>query len=275
MPEKKQERKSMIKLILIIALLYSGIVLLFYFAQRQLIYFPSQYAPKPQDVGVGDMQVVSLHTSDNITLKAWYRPQTIAHKPTIVYLHGNAGGIGHRAMQIQPFLRKGYGVLLVSWRGYSQNPSYPTEQGLYNDAEAAIDFLQKQGVKPKCLVLYGESIGCAVAIEMATKYPVGALILLSPFTSLVDIGSYHYPFLPISWLFKDRYNSLKKARDVQTPTLIIHGENDHIVPPQFGQKLFEAMNEPKEMRLVRDRGHNDLFELGPVMQFIDERVHCE
>jgi len=265
----------MVKLLVAIAVFYSAIVLFFYVVQRKLIYFPSSYAPQPLDVGVGDMRIVELQTNDGITLRAWYKPAATTNKPTIVYFHGNAGNIGHRAMHVKPFLQKGYGVLLVTYRGYSQNPSYPSEEGLYLDAQSALNFLQKQKVNFSCIALYGESIGCAVAIEMATKYPVGALILLSPFTSLVALGKYHYPFLPISMLLKDRYNSLEKASYVHTPTLIIHGKYDNIVPVQFGQKLYEALDEPKEIQLISDRGHNDLFEPALIMDFLMRTLQCQ
>ena len=149
--------------------------------QRRLVYFPSQTAPLPENAGVPEMEVVKLKTNDGLTLKAWYRPCLHTQSATLVYFHGNAGRIGYRAPLVKPYLNEGFGVLLVTYRGYSGNPGNPNEKGLYEDGIAAIEFLKQQGVAEESLVLMGESIGCAVAIEMATRYRVGALVLQAPF----------------------------------------------------------------------------------------------
>ena len=261
---------TMIKIVLSIIVLYVVVLLLFYCLQRSLIYFPSSYAaPTPQAAGVGQMQMVSLHTDDGLTLNAWYHPPKEPYKPTIVYFHGNAGHIGNRAIIIMPFLTKGYGVLLVTYRGYSGNPGKPSEKGFYQDARAALQFLKAKGVPLSSLVLYGESIGTAVAIQMATEYHIGALVLQAPFTSLTDIGQYHYPIFPIRWMLKDTFTCLEKAKNVHVPVLILHGENDNIIPPSMSRPLFEAFPGPKKALYIPNRGHNDLYEPLQVIQFIE------
>jgi pimeloyl-ACP methyl ester carboxylesterase len=222
----------MTKIVFSIIGFYVLLLFLMYFLQRSLIYFPSQSpVPTPQEVGAAQMQEVFLHTDDGLDLLAWYCPRAAPNKPTIVYFHGNAGHIGHRAILIKPFLTVGYGVLLVTYRGYSGNPGKPSEEGLYRDARAAMKFLDGRGISARNVLFEGESIGTAVAIQMATEYPVGGLVLQAPFTSLADVGQYHYPFFPVRWMVKDSFSCLEKARKIHAPVFILHGENDGIVPP--------------------------------------------
>jgi len=238
---------------------------LFYFFQRNLIYFPEYTDITPQEAGVGDMRVVTLHTQDGLDINAWYCPPKDPFLPTLVYFHGNAGHIGYRAPLIKPYLQAGFGVFLLTYRGYSGNPGKPSEEGLYNDARASLDYLKGQKV-----VLFGESIGAAVAIQMALEYPVEGIILQSPFTSLADVGLYHYPYLPVRWLLKDRYNSLEKTGNIHVPVCIIHGQNDGIVPPEMAEKLFKAFSEPKVIYIVPFTGHNDLYEPSIVLRFLSK-----
>lgn len=248
---------------------------LLYIFQRHLIYFPSsEVVASPTDAGVPEMRVIELHTRDGVTIKAWYRPPLYPHMPTLLYLHGNAGNISNRAMLVKPYLKEGFGVLLLTYRGYSGNPGTPSEEGLYQDARSAIGFLKQENVPEKCLVLMGESIGGAVAIQMATEYFVGAIILQAPFTSLVAVGQFHYPFLPIKFFLKDRYESLEKIKNIHVPVLIIHGKRDGIIPPAFSRQLFEVMNPPKQMEFIPFAGHNDLFEPALIIQFIKAWVSC-
>lgn len=220
------------------------------------------------------MEVVKLHTNDGLDLTAWYRPAYPQH-PTIVYLHGNAGHIGHRAIIVRPFLSKGYGVLLVTYRGYSGNPGKPHEEGFYQDGRAAFRFLQEKGVPDSCIVIYGESIGAAVAVQMATEFQAGALVLQSPFTSLGDIGQFHYPIFPVKLLIKEQYNSLEKAGRIHSPVLVLYGGSDNVIPPAFSKRLFEALSTSKQLQEIPDIGHNDLFPSRTAIKFIEEHVYCK
>lgn len=218
------------------------------------------------------MEIVTLKTNDGLKLVAWYHQALHPHLPTIIYFHGNAGNIGQRSNAVQPFFKKGYGVLLVTYRGYSGNPGEPSEKGLYQDGRAAIQFLKHQHIPDQCIVLYGESIGTAVAIQMAIEYHLGAIILQSPFTSLIDIGQFHYPFFPIKWLIKDQFNSLNKAEQIQSPVLVLYGEMDDIIPPKFSIQLFEALPTFKQMQSIPDIGHNDIFNANFAINFIERYV---
>lgn len=265
----------MTKIILYTIATYLILLILLYSIQRSLIYFPTGYAPKPEEVGVPEMSVVKVQTEDGLTLKAWYRPPNQPEMPTVVYFHGNAGNIGHRAFIVRPFLNEGFGVLLLTYRGYSGNPGRPTEQGVYSDARAAIQFLKQQGVPSQSTVLIGNSIGSAVAVQMATEYGIAAIVLQAPFTSLGDVGQWHYPFFPVKWFTKDKFDSLSKAKKVHVPVLIIHGKSDRIIPPVFSQRLFEEFSEPKQLHHIPNKGHNDLFEPELMIRFIEENFQPE
>jgi fermentation-respiration switch protein FrsA (DUF1100 family) len=242
-----------------------------YIFQRNLIYFPLKTTPNPSVFNAQDMTIVSLPTKDGLTLNAWYKP-AIAHHPTILFLHGNAGNIGYRMPIARQFINNGFGFLLLDYRGYGGNKGRPTEQGLYEDGNSAIKFLSQQGVKPSELVLYGESLGTGVATKLAVQTPSCVLILQSPFTSLTKVANFHYPWIPLSpW---DKFDSLSRIKHINTPLLILHGTEDQIVPYEEGVNLFNAALEPKKMQRFSGYGHNNLWtnlEFYPsVSQFIQQ-----
>lgn len=259
------------KILIYLILFYLIIVLFLYIFQRQLIYFPSNTSISPAESGVPEMKEIHIKTDDGLSLKSWYRPPVNSNQPTIIFFHGNAGHIGHRAFIVKPFLDEGYGVFLLTYRGYSGNTGNPSEKGLYNDARAVMKFLKNED----CLVLYGNSIGAAVAIQMATEYPVEGIVLQSPFTSLMDLGQHHYPVLPVRWLTKDKYDSLSKVKNIHVPVLVLHGERDMINPQKFSRKLFQALPEPKKFISVPEKGHNDLFKPQLIIDFIKHNVSCD
>ncbi len=246
--------------------LFTGVLFL---AQRRMMYFPDSSAPSPELAGVPEMGPVSLKTADGLELLAWYRPAARAGAPTLVFLHGNAGNIGHRGWIVRPFLDAGLGVLLVSWRGYGGNPGSPTEEGLYHDARAALGFLAAAGVESSRIVLYGESLGSGPAVQVATEWRVGAVVLLSPFTSAADVAQRHYWYIPARYLVLDRFELLKQINRIGAPLFIVHGERDHIVPVDMGKALFAAAAEPKDARFIAQAGHNDLYSFGAAQAVLD------
>jgi fermentation-respiration switch protein FrsA (DUF1100 family) len=246
-----------------------------YLFQRSLIYVPDRTRPEPSQFGVPEMIPVTLETDDGLAILAWWRPPAGAGAPTMVYFHGNAGHIGNRGDKVRPYLDQGWGVLLTTWRGYSGNPGQPTEQGLYADGRAALTFLAKAGITPARTVLYGESIGSGPAVELATGFAAGALILEAPFTSLPDAGARHYPIFPVRLLARDRYDSLAKIASVRSPLLVVHGGRDRVVPQVLGRRLLEAANEPKTGLFPAAAGHNDLYEFGAaraVIAFVKQHI---
>lgn len=246
---------------------YAGVVGAMYVLQRKLMYFPTQALPALTEVGAADMQAVQLRTADGLELVAWYKPATSGAE--IIYFHGNGGNISHRTGKIRPLLQAGHGVLLVSYRGYGGNPGSPTEAGLIADGRAAYDFLRQRKVPPERIALIGESLGSGVAVALAAEREVAAVMLEAPFTSAADVGQRAYPWLPVRWLIKDRFDSLSRLRRIDAPLLIVHGENDGVVPAEFGHRLLEAAAEPKQGAFLAGGGHGNLEVFGLLRYELD------
>ncbi len=244
--------------LLTIAGAYLAIVAALYVFQRGVLYHPDPTRPEPEDFGVGEMRAVTLETDDGLRLLAWWRPPGDATRPVMVFFHGNAGHIGYRGEKLRPYLDRGWGVLLVAWRGYSGNPGKPTEAGLYADGRAALAFLAERGIAPKRQVAYGESLGAAVAVELGRATRFGAIVLEAPFTSVADVAQAMYPFIPVRPLIRDKFASIEKIREVASPLLVIHGEKDKIIPVRYGRRLHDAAGDPKSAHFVPGAGHNDL-----------------
>jgi uncharacterized protein len=245
-----------------------------FIVQRSLLYLPDRTVPDLAAAGLGPGRAVSLTTADGLQLLAWHAPSGAPDAPVMVYLHGNAGHIGHRAGKVLPYLEAGWGLLLVEYRGYGGNPGQPTEAGLYADARAALDFVQAAGVPADRIVLYGESLGAAVAVQVASERTVGALVLEAPFAALGSLAQHHYPYVPARWLVRDRFDTLSKIAGVGTPLLILHGERDAVTPVRFGRLVFEAAADPKHSRFFPEGGHVDLNDYGAaqiVMDFVERR----
>ena len=192
----------------------------------------------------------------------------------LVACEGLLDGRGKPPAQPRSLLPKGAAGGRCVGEDQAEQPSRlgPTEEGLYSDARAALDFFARQGLGAERLVLYGESLGSAVAVQMATERSVAALILEAPMTSVAAVAQARYPIFPVRWLVLDRFDSLAKIGSVRAPLLLMHGERDTVVPIRFGRVLFEAANEPKEARYFTDAGHNDLQAFGApdaVLDFLE------
>jgi len=217
------------------------------------------------------MREVTVHTADGLALTAWYAPAKPGGR-TIVYFHGNAGTLGDRHERVPPYLERGYGLLLVGYRGYGGNPGEPTEAGLYEDGRAHLDWLAAQGLRPDDLVLYGESLGAAVATQLATERRAAALVLEAPFASVLLSARARYPLFAFDWLIKDKFANVEKIDKINMPLLVIHGARDRVTPQRFGRMVFERAREPKAAVWPADAGHNDLLQFGmaeAVTRFLD------
>lgn len=258
-----------------IALVYAALLVALYFGQRSLLYLPDTSRPQLGSLTELGFREVTLETGDGLALLSWYRPPD-GTAPVVSYFHGNGGHLGYRTDRMIRFAQQGLGVLLLEYRGYGGNPGRPTEAGLYADAEAALDFVARQGIPVNRLVLYGESLGSGVAVHMAAGRQIAALILEAPFTLLADAASYHYPYVPVSLLLRDRFDSLAAIGHVRAPVLVLHGERDRVVPVRLGHALFAAAPEPKEGWFSPEAGHEDIRQFGGLdaaFDFIKRRVH--
>lgn len=227
--------------------------------QRALIYFPSSRLASPAVAGLPRAQVVSYETADGVTLEGWFLPASRAGTGhTVVLFNGNAGNRGDRAELAAQLAGRGLSVFMVDYRGYGGNPGLPSEEGLARDARAALAYVAgREDVDPTRIVFFGESLGAAVAVRLALEYPPAALILRSPFSSLVEIGRHHYPFLPVAWLLKDRYASNERIGRISSPLLVVAGDLDRVVPYGDSVSIYEMAPHPKRLVTITDADHND------------------
>ena len=251
---------SLIKFFVVFGVVaYAVAALGMYVFQRKLQYFPENKGLTPESVGVVGATIETLTTPDGEKIIVWYAPAAKG-KPTILYFHGNAGEIGDRPMRFNYYHSRGFGVAYVSYRGYGGSTGFPTEQGLLTDANTAYDWLKAKGVAPQSIALLGESLGSGVAVQIAAKKQVGAVALNAPYTSTADVAARIYWWLPVRLLMKDQYESINFIASVKAPLLVVHGDQDVLIPLEFGQRLFSVANEPKELEIIRGFGHEAMFE---------------
>ena len=232
------------KIFLIIFITYLLILLILYLFQRSLLYHPSENNYSGDNLTV-QIEKVKIKTQDNIEILGWYHKKDSTKYKTILFLHGNAGSLENRIHKINHFKDMNINFIIISWRGFSGNKGNPSEKGLYEDANAAIRWLKSNGIEEKNIIIYGESLGTAIAIEVAQNKNFGGIILESPFTSMVSLGKKKYPFLPVNLLLKDKYQSAVKIKNIKSPILIMHGKVDNVVPFSMGKKIYELANIPK------------------------------
>lgn len=244
--------------LLALAALYAAAVAIMYFAQRSFLYFPDPERVTPASVGLPSVKEVLIAAPDGETVIAWYG-KAARGKPTLLYFHGNGGSLAVRSERFRYFLDAGIGVFMMSYRGYSGSTGAPTEAANVADAKRAYEALRAEGVGAEEIILYGESLGSGVAAQVAAEKPVRGVILDSPFTSIVDRAAQLYPWLPVRHLLEDRYDTRRYLGRIQAPLLILHGERDTIVPVEMGREVFALANEPKELAIFPEAGHNDLY----------------
>lgn len=256
-------KRSVLNVVLTLLVVYSAICLLVFLLQARLVYFPGG-PPRttPRAYGL-EFREVDLVTADGVRLDAWFLPAAVGEQPAvgqkggaIVFCHGNAGNIEYRIASARAFLDMGISVLLFDYRGYGASEGTPTEAGTYLDAEAAYDHLAGAGFAADGIALYGESLGGAVAIELATRRPVAGVFVESAFLSASQLGQEVYPWLPVKLLSRFRYDNLGKLPAIAVPVLVAHSADDDVVPFRHGEALYAVAREPKRF-LVTSGGHND------------------
>ncbi|MEM7733730.1 MAG: alpha/beta hydrolase [Pseudomonadota bacterium] len=244
---------------LIIGILsYVTLAAALFLMQRGMLYGPSNAAPDPSVVGLKDVTVTPIETPDGETILLWHTP-LLAGQPTVLFLHGNGGEIANRANRFAAYQSAGFNAVFVSYRGYGGSSGSPTENGLITDALSAYDWVRSQGVAPRTIALVGESLGTGVAVQLAAKREVGALLLGAPFSAAVDVAAKRFPWLPVRILMKDQFRSRDYIGDVSVPILIQHCTEDRVVPYEFGRALDEAAGENAQFVSVPGAGHQMLY----------------
>ena len=246
----------------LIALLFWTVIFMIF--EEKFIYFPYKY---PRGVYEDARFIPKLRdcwitAEDGVKIHAWFAPADLAIA-TLIIAHGNAGNISHRIPVIRELQRRGFNVLMYDYRGYGQSEGSPDEEGVYKDGRAAFDFaLMVPEVDRTRIILWGTSLGGAVAVDVAQHRQAAGLILESTFSSARDVARTLYPFLPVFLVLRTSFNSIEKIQKVKVPILSIHGNQDSIIPIGLGRKLFRAANGPKEFYEIPHADHNDTFLIG-------------
>ena len=231
--------------------------------ERRFIFHPERTIfQTPAEVGLA-FEDVHFVTEDGVRLNGWYIPHRDAAL-TLLWCHGNAGNISHRVQNIRLLHdRVAVNIFIFDYRGYGRSDGSISEAGTYVDGFAAVKFLgERYGVQPSQLIIFGRSLGAAVAAELATRIDSVALVLESPFVSVAEMARAVFPLLPVGRFLSTQYNTVEKVRRVRTPVFVLHGDEDEVVPFAQGRKVFDAAAEPKKFYAIRGAGHNDTFMVG-------------
>ncbi len=263
--------------ILVLLLVVGGLLLLF---EKHLIYFPMRaHDVTPSALGLG-YEEVELRAEDGVRLHGWFLPVK-GSQLTVLVCHGNAGNVSHRldrALLMQSRLK--VDTLLFDYRGYGKSQGSPDEEGTYRDARAAYRWLIARGLGPERVVLFGESLGSAVALQLALEVEARALVLESPFASIPAMARAVYPLLPLWPFVRTRYDNAAKIARLRMPLLVMHGERDEIVPFAQGRRVFDEAPEPKRFFAIPGASHNDTYVVGgeaywrALRDFLERLVHA-
>ncbi len=240
--------------------------------QRRLIYYPDASRVLPDGVGLVGVSEVRIEAPDGAVVLAWYAPAAPG-QPTILYFHGNAGALVTRAERFRKYRALGRGMLMMTYRGFGGSTGVPSESANVSDAMRALDMLRDRGVSAADIVLYGESLGSGVAVQVAAAREVGGVVLDAPYTSMVDMAELVYPLLPARFVMTDRYETLRHVARVRAPVLIVHGEADEVIPVAMGRRVKQAAGGPAEIVTFPGAGHSNHHQFGSfevVNRWIDQ-----
>lgn len=249
-----------------------------YLMQGSLLYAPAVERVLPADVGASNIEEVTLSTPAGEKLYSWHA-QADADQPTILVFHGSADDISRRLDEsIRPFLAHGYGVFILGYPGYGGSDGTPSEEAFIEAALLSYNYLRDSGLEADDIVLYGESLGSAVAVQVAAQEDAKALVLEVPMSSISEIGQILFPYFPMGLIIKDSFRSTDYIADANMPLLIVHGTEDEVIPMSSAQKLFDMANEPKTFHTIEGGTHNNLLDHGLIdiaHSFIEEHSEAK
>jgi len=263
------------KALIVVPAVYLGVFGLVALEQRALIYAPRAALATPAQAGLSGVETLRLQTADGEQVEAWFHPPKSAAEPLLVYFHGNGGALIDRKDRFAKLISHGYGLLALSWRGFGASTGTPSEAGLLLDAEAAYAEAIRRGYAPERIVLMGESLGTGVATMIAARHKAAALLLDSPYDSILALASRRFPYFPVSLALIDTFRADEAIEKVQAPVLMIVAEGDPVTPATNARRLFERAPEPKRMISVPGAIHTALSSPGAaekVIDWIDETV---
>jgi len=260
-------RRGLLVLIALVAAAYLGAIGYLYAFQRSYVFHPNGVLAAPVELGLADVEIVTLTAQDGTTLTGWHLPAA-SGQPSILYLHGNAGNLSGRSERFKEVIDSGFGLLAVSYRGYAGSGGSPSEATLFADALLGFDWLADRA---DGVVVHGESLGTGIATYVAAERPARALVLEAPYTSALDMAGEAYPWVPVSLLMRDPFLTREHIKRVEEPILIVHGTEDRVIPVEHGRRLFELAPEPKQLAIVDGAGHDNLWDAGlwpTVLEFL-------
>jgi fermentation-respiration switch protein FrsA (DUF1100 family) len=255
--------------VLVVVLLIGGVVVgMLWWLQRQMIYFPDASPVPPAGDVIDGAQDVTLHTDDGLELGAWFVPAAPGQRETdrrmaVLVAPGNGGNRIGRADLAEELRRRGLAVLLMDYRGYGGNPGSPSEDGLARDALAAADALEGLGYPSERTIYFGESLGTGVVAALQKQRPPAGVVLRSPFTEFADVGSEHYPWLPVRRMLRDRFPVTDDLAGSEVPVTVIYGDQDSIVPTEMSKRVADETPVLAERLVITGAGHNDPVMFGP------------
>jgi uncharacterized protein len=242
------------KKLMVAFFIYLSLAAFIYIMQRDIQYMPFGKIEEPQNYGLSNIVEDYIITSDNVKIYSWSKFEGKNNK-VIIYFHGNAGNLGDRYYRFKTFADSGYDFIAISYRGYVNSQGSASEKGLINDGLAAINYAKSKGYKNNDIILYGESLGSGVAIQLAARSKYNAVILESPYSSILSVARTNYWFLPVKLMLKDKFMSINYAPNITTPVIIFHGKKDKIVRYEEGVKLYNSINAKKKFISDDNLGH--------------------
>ena len=258
---------------LCVCVAYAVVAVAMFHGQRWLVYRMDRRRVAPEELALEGVRELHLDVPHGHRLIAWHAEPTRG-RPTLLYFHGQAGNLARRAERVRRYRNAGLGVLMVAYRGFSGSTGRPSERANVHDALEAYDWLVAHGVKPSDIVLYGESLGTGVAVQVAAQRQVSGVVLDSPFSSLVELAAQRHPYLPVRRFMKDKYETTSHAARITAPVLVLHGEKDPIVPLAMAREVFHALAGAKRMVTFPEGRHLNHGRFGShdvVLRFLKDR----